>query len=129
RYLLTEIIYEDEKLADSMLTGAILYRAIKEAIGMLYGDYGLSCITSSLTGMEIKYLNVQTKIAFIRCNRNYFRMVWCAITFIKSLNNCSCFFRTLHLGGTIRSCQKFLIKYNKMEVSLLLSQFKNDDKQ
>ena len=50
RYLLAEIIYENEKLNDTTLTSTILYRAIKDAIGMLYGDYGLSCIASSLTG-------------------------------------------------------------------------------
>lgn len=50
--------------------------------------------------------------------------MWSALPFITSLENKGhrypCFLNTLHVGGTIRTCQKFLIQYNRRQLLILL---------
>lgn len=41
-------------------------------------------------------------------------------TFVTKIRKRECLFRVLHLGGTIRSCQKVLLAYNREQLTLLL---------
>ena len=89
----------------------------------------------------VKYINVDTSVAIIRCPRDYHRQVWAALTTITSIQQCPCTVQVLHLGGvcvrayiyflfkellsylfqgTIQSCQKFLIKYNTQKLRGML---------
>jgi len=52
-------------------------------------------------------------MVFIGCSRDYYRMLWSAITFIRNLSGRLCTFQVLHVGGTLRSCQRFLIRHNR----------------
>eukprot|EP00061_Rhincodon_typus_P014483 g41521.t1 len=76
----------------------------------------------------VKYLNAYTGIVLIRCRKDFYRLLWSAmqlITFLESKNQkYPCFFNTLHVGGTIRTCQKFLIQYNRKQLLLLLKDCK-----
>lgn len=51
----------------------------------------------------VKYVNPITGVAFIACGRDYYRMVWSAVTFIKTItfedSARPCMFRVLHVGG------------------------------
>ncbi|XP_038228745.1 ribonuclease P/MRP protein subunit POP5 isoform X1 [Dermochelys coriacea] len=72
----------------------------------------------------VKYLNAYTGIVLLRCRKDFYRLLWSALPFVTYLENrnqrYSCFFNTLHVGGTIRTCQKFLIQYNRKQLLLLL---------
>ncbi|KAK2187234.1 hypothetical protein NP493_172g02017 [Ridgeia piscesae] len=37
----------------------------------------------------------------------------------KRIGQVDAFYRTLHVGGTIRSCKKFLAKYNREQLNIL----------
>ncbi|KAG8597015.1 hypothetical protein GDO81_002143, partial [Engystomops pustulosus] len=71
-----------------------------------------------------KYLNAYTGIIFLRCRKAFHQLLGSSLPFITSLENrgqrYSCFFNTLHIGGTIRTCQKFLIQYNRKQLAVLL---------
>nr|XP_009935052.1 PREDICTED: ribonuclease P/MRP protein subunit POP5 [Opisthocomus hoazin] len=54
-----------------------------------------------------------------------------ALPFVRQLESrnqrCPCFLRTLHVGGTIRTCQKFLIQYNRRQLLMLLQDCTNEE--
>ncbi len=60
----------------------------------------------------VKYLNVSTMVLIVRCPRAYYRAVWTSISGVTSYDGEPCSLALLHIGGTIRSCQKALIRYN-----------------
>ncbi|EPQ06206.1 Ribonuclease P/MRP protein subunit POP5 [Myotis brandtii] len=72
----------------------------------------------------VRYLNAYTGIVLLRCRKEFYQLVWSALPFITHLENKGhrypCFLNTLHVGGTIRTCQKFLIQYNRRQLLILL---------
>ncbi|XP_076778634.1 ribonuclease P/MRP protein subunit POP5 isoform X2 [Arvicanthis niloticus] len=72
----------------------------------------------------VRYLNAYTGVVLLRCRKDFYQLVWSALPFITYLENKGhrypCFFNTLHVGGTIRTCQKFLIRYNRRQLLVLL---------
>lgn len=124
RYLLVEISFADGKV-DERILSRLIYKTVKNAVISAHGDYGMACVDRSL---KVKYTNPITGVAFIACGRDYYRMVWSALTLIKTItfedSARPCMFRVLHVGGTLLSCQKFLIHHNKEELLKLLQQCK-----
>ncbi|XP_064793567.1 ribonuclease P/MRP protein subunit POP5 isoform X2 [Oncorhynchus masou masou] len=82
----------------------------------------LSSISSLIA--KVKYLNAHTGIVFLRCRKSHYRLIWSALPFITSLENrgqrVPCFLNCLHVGGTIRTCQKFLVRYNTQQLHRML---------
>eukprot|EP00047_Mylnosiga_fluctuans_P006566 m.247752 g.247752 ORF g.247752 m.247752 type:complete len:142 (+) comp15486_c0_seq1:18-443(+) len=115
RYFLVEIVHEDG-MVDESLSAQQLLKLIREAVGLAHGDFGLGCLQGSLS---IKYMNVYTGAVLIRCARDHHALLWSALTLITSIKKRSCIFNLLHLGGTIRSCQRFLLAHNKAQLRLL----------
>uniref|UniRef100_A0A8C3FXE6 Ribonuclease P/MRP protein subunit POP5 n=1 Tax=Chrysemys picta bellii TaxID=8478 RepID=A0A8C3FXE6_CHRPI len=120
RYLLCEIVSEDPRCRQCIDERAVS-AAAKDAVARTHGDYGLACCSISFT---VKYLNAYTGIVLLRCRKDFYRLLWSALPFVTYLENrnqrYSCFFNTLHVGGTIRTCQKFLVQYNRKQLLLLL---------
>jgi len=54
----------------------------------------------------VKYFNPETNIAIIRIARDHFRLLWAAITYVVSFGSRDGMMRVVHVGGSIRSCQK-----------------------
>eukprot|EP00250_Pteridium_aquilinum_P013561 c21422_g1_i1 orf=100-543(+) len=113
RYLVMEIFCEGEGPA---LTHSAITNAIKDSILHNFGEFGLG---SSLTSLQVKYLNPITKLCVIRCSRTEYERIWCAITFITSISNCPLFFNLLDLSGNIRCCKHATLEYDKAKVELL----------
>ncbi|XP_029212568.2 ribonuclease P/MRP protein subunit POP5-like [Acropora millepora] len=109
RYLMVEISFQDKKVGESINENSI-YAKVKEAVQEFHGDYGVACLARYL---KVKYVNPITGMVFIGCSRDYYRMLWSAITFIRNLSGRLCTFQVLHVGGTLRSCQRFLIRHNR----------------
>ncbi|XP_028400743.1 ribonuclease P/MRP protein subunit POP5-like [Dendronephthya gigantea] len=120
RYLLMEIQFEDG-LVDQSLTSGNVYHEIMRSVENTYGHYGFSCVKMTF---KVKYVNPFTGVVFVKCSRDYFRMLWHAATFVKEINARQCSINTLHLSGTINSCQRFLIKHNKKQLQKMLAQSK-----
>ncbi|CAB4001836.1 Ribonuclease P MRP subunit POP5 [Paramuricea clavata] len=120
RYLLMEIRFEDG-LVDQSLSSSTVYHDILRSVENTYGDYGFGCIKMSF---KVKYVNPFTGVVFVKCSRDYYRMLWHAVTFLKEVNGRQCSMNTLHLAGTINSCQRFLVKHNKKQLRKMLAQCK-----
>ena len=108
---------EDGSTALAGATTRSLLDAVKEAILSLHGDYGLACVQHSL---NIKYLNAVTRVLILRCPRNHHKAVWAALTTITSLKKVPCAAHVLHVGGTIRSCQRALVKHNQVKLKEMI---------
>ena len=89
----------------------------QNSIQELYGDYGLAVVQSNL---GIKYLNPITRTVLIRVSRGAHLIVINALAMIKKIQQTPVMFWTLHVAGSIRLCQKFLVRHNQQQLRLLL---------
>lgn len=124
RYLLVEVHSDPEESRGRPLRGATthsLLLSVRDAVSALHGDYGLASVYRSLS---VKYLNVLTGVAIIRCPSAHHRSVWAAISSITSLQGTPCSISLIHLGGTIRSCQRHLVIYNRVQLNKMLTSAK-----
>eukprot|EP00079_Xenopus_tropicalis_P008761 XP_002932150.2 PREDICTED: ribonuclease P/MRP protein subunit POP5 [Xenopus tropicalis] len=125
RYLLCELVLEDPRWRQNISQGTVVYN-VREAIARTHGDFGAAACAVSLS---VKYLNVYTGVLLLRCRKDFYQLLWSSLPFITSLDNrgqrIPCFINTLHVGGTIRTCQKFLIQYNKNQLLQLMKNCTN----
>lgn len=124
RYLVSEINFADGRLYDKGLTSKIIHKCIMDALKDNFGEYGHGSIK---TNLRVKYVNPYTRIAKIRCRRDMKDMVQAAMFFIKKIENVPAIFRTLYCAGSIRSCQKFLVEYNQLELAKFIRTCKNPE--
>uniref|UniRef100_A0A3Q2Q3E8 Ribonuclease P/MRP protein subunit POP5 n=1 Tax=Fundulus heteroclitus TaxID=8078 RepID=A0A3Q2Q3E8_FUNHE len=127
RYLLCEINVSDRsnllKLDDRAVAGAV-----RAAVARIHGDYGAALCSVRFC---VKYLNAHTGTVFLRFPKGCYKLLWSALPFITSIESrgqiIPCFFNCLHVGGTIRTCQKFLIRYNTQQLHQMLPKCKNEE--
>ncbi|XP_020654799.3 ribonuclease P/MRP protein subunit POP5 [Pogona vitticeps] len=126
RYFLCEIISEDPRCRQ-FIEERTVHNTVKNVVAKMYGDFGLACCSIAFT---VKYLNAYTGIVLLCCRKDFYRLLWSSLPFITYLENrnqsCPCSFNTLRVGATIRSCQKFLIQYNRDQLLLLLRSCTNE---
>lgn len=115
RYLLFEILFEEEGVVIDSLSAGSIASAIRESIELHFGPHGSGLTTS----MNVKYFSPLTNLGIVRIGRDHHRMLWAALTFMNSLKKLSCCIRVIHLGGTIKSTQKQAIEYNKRKIKEL----------
>ncbi|XP_040051719.1 ribonuclease P/MRP protein subunit POP5 [Gasterosteus aculeatus] len=127
RYLLCEVIVPDRRhllLLDDRAVAA----SVREAVARVHGDYGAALCSSRFS---VKYLNAHTGIVFLRFPKRCYKLLWSALPFITSIEargqSIACFLNCLHVGGTIRTCQKFLIRYNTQQLHRMLPKCKNEE--
>ncbi|XP_064392176.1 ribonuclease P/MRP protein subunit POP5-like [Halichondria panicea] len=116
RYLLLEVKFpsiEDGNKALKSVTPRSLASLFKDVMAAIHGDYGLACVLHSI---NVKYLNVLTRVVILRCPRDHHKAVWAAVATITQLEKTPCAFRLLHLAGTIRSCQRQLVNHNRTQL-------------
>ncbi|XP_051828906.1 ribonuclease P/MRP protein subunit POP5 [Antechinus flavipes] len=120
RYLLCELVSEDPRCR-ACLEERVLFGLVRDAIARAHGAFGAAACAVAFT---VKYLNAYTGVVLLRCRKDFYQLLWSALPFITHLENKGqrfpCFFNTLHVGGTIRTCQKFLIQYNRRQLLILL---------
>ncbi|KAH0625459.1 hypothetical protein JD844_014989 [Phrynosoma platyrhinos] len=120
RYFLCEIIFEDPRCRQ-LIEERTVHTSVKNAIARIHGDFGFACCSIAFS---VKYLNAYTGIVLLCCRKDFYRLLGSSLPFITHLENKNqrypCSFNTLHVGATIRTCQKFLIQYNRDQLLLLL---------
>ncbi|XP_072038750.1 ribonuclease P/MRP protein subunit POP5-like [Amphiura filiformis] len=131
RYFLCEIVFVDQDGFSSSqpqtlpsLKEADVYHAVKGAVEEIYGDYGVGAV---MGGLNVKYMNARTNVVLIRVHLHANKILWTSLPFVKKIAKCDCFMKTLHIGGTILSCQKSLLKYNRQQLAVLLKQCKTQE--
>ncbi|XP_044300079.1 ribonuclease P/MRP protein subunit POP5 isoform X2 [Varanus komodoensis] len=128
RYFLCEIISEDPHCRQ-LIEERTVHNAVKSAVARIHGDFGLACCSIAFA---VKYLNAYTGVVLLCCRKDFYRLLWSALPFITHLENKSqrypCSVNVLHLGATIRTCQKFLIQYNRDQLLSLLQNCTSEDR-
>ncbi|XP_029367167.1 ribonuclease P/MRP protein subunit POP5 [Echeneis naucrates] len=127
RYLLCEVIVSDRSRL-LLLDDRAIAIAVKATVARIHGDYGAALCS---VGFSVKYLNAHTGIVFLRMPKRCYKLLWSALPFITSIETrgekIQCFLNCLHVGGTIRTCQKFLIRYNTQQLHRMLPKCKNEE--
>ncbi|NXA38018.1 POP5 protein, partial [Eudromia elegans] len=127
RYVLCEVLVEEPRCRQGIEERA-LGLAVRDAVARAHGDFGLAACCVSFT---VKYLNAYTGAVLLRCRRDAHRLLCSALPLVRLLESRGqrypCALRTLHVGGTIRSCQKFLIQYNRRQLLMLLQNCTNEE--
>lgn len=105
-----------------------IHSTFETMIARLYGDVGIARFTRNLS---IIYYNSSTHVSIVRCHRDDKHMLRTAATFISKLNNDhnECSIQTLHVGGSIRQCKKYLVKYCIEQLLFINSQSSNQTTQ
>uniref|UniRef100_A0A8C2J972 Ribonuclease P/MRP protein subunit POP5 n=1 Tax=Cyprinus carpio TaxID=7962 RepID=A0A8C2J972_CYPCA len=127
RYLLCEVCVPDRSSLQ-LLEDRSIYNTLRAAVKRAHGDYGSALFN---IGVIVKYLNAHTGVVLIRSRKKHYRLIWSALSFITCIENrgqmVQCFLNCLHVGGTIRTCQKFLVKYNRQQLHRMLPDCKTDE--
>ncbi|KAI4884272.1 hypothetical protein NFI96_014358 [Prochilodus magdalenae] len=126
RYLLCELCVSDRSKLQVLEQRAI-YQAVRNAVVKAHGEYGEALFS---IGTAVTYLNAYTGMVILRFRKAHYQLLWSALPFINSI--CSrgqrvpCFFNCVHVGGTIRTCQKFLIRYGRQQLCRMLPHCKTE---
>ncbi|XP_032372716.1 ribonuclease P/MRP protein subunit POP5 [Etheostoma spectabile] len=127
RYLLCEVNVSDRSRL-LFLDDRAIAATVKAAVARIHGDYGAALCSIRFS---VKYLNAHTGIVFLRFPKKCYRLLWSALPFITCIETrgqkISCFLNCLHVGGTMRTCQKFLIRYNTQQLHRMLPKCKNEE--
>lgn len=112
RYLLCVLEHDgdgDGNPFEKVTVGNIL-GAVKESIQVNFGDVGVGTLNASLA---IKYWSAPLSMVLIRAARDHYQLVWASLAMITELSGLpvTICFRVIHVGGTIRSCQKTAIEH------------------
>ncbi len=75
RYLLLELKWKDGKVDESMQESTV-QTAIRNSIGVNFGDYGVALCTGAL---QVKYYNLLTGMCLVRCARDQLREASCPV--------------------------------------------------
>src|SRR4051794_34308067 len=66
-----------------------------------------------MQSLQVKYWNHLTNLVIVRAPRDDYRLVSTAVSYVTLIKQRPCTFAPLHIGGTIRSCQKAAISYTR----------------
>jgi len=132
RYVLSELVFGTEKRY--RINTYKVQEAINNVVEQIHGYDGLAKVS---IGLKVKYLNDYTRMVMITCRRDHHQLLLSALPFVTSLElkqpdqkgyqPVSCFFNTLHCAGTIRCCQKKLIKLNLRKKEEFLKEAKSPE--
>ncbi|KAI0566455.1 Ribonuclease P/MRP protein subunit POP5 [Gracilaria domingensis] len=115
RYLLCVIDSEKGSEADIYaLQSKQIVSAVRSSLALNFGDLAVGQLMSSLA---IKLWSPALGICLLRSSREHFRTAWGAITYVTEFKTAPQLGRVrlqvLHVGGTIRACQKSAIEYGR----------------
>lgn len=78
--------------------------------------------------VSVKVFNEETKILVIRISRSSSSVLLTSMPFVSKIGKIPAMIQTLHVGGSIRSCEKVLVRYHKMELISSLNKTQNHSK-
>ncbi|KAG2449092.1 hypothetical protein HYH02_005840 [Chlamydomonas schloesseri] len=101
RYLLVEVHYKDGKLDESYNELAVL-TAIRDAVAVNFGDYGLGCNLSSL---QVKFYSPFTGTCIVRCATSENERVITSLALMTEVKGRPAALRLLRIAGTLDACK------------------------
>lgn len=105
--------------SDVSLASHHLQSALRESMLAHFGEWGLARVLQSL---QVRYLNSLTNLAILRVARTDARTLAAIIAFLGQIKQKQILLRTIHLAGTIRSCQKRALQLQKQRIAEMAAQ-------
>ncbi|XP_071849344.1 ribonuclease P/MRP protein subunit POP5-like isoform X2 [Apostichopus japonicus] len=124
RYFLCKVIFPSPDESNEMLTSQEFRRAIEKAAREIFGEFGLGIVGNRLRVIKV---NSHSKTAIVRVQHRATRMLSQLLPFIKQHQKTDVIIQTLHVTGTVATCQKALIKYERRTLLELLRNTTNKD--
>ncbi|EFA83071.1 RNase P protein subunit [Heterostelium album PN500] len=111
RYLMVEVIWHQEVLEDGTVRPTLslswIHNWIEQKSRELIGALTTQAYIKSL---KIIYCNSITNTMILRCNFEQYRNLWTVLSMITECCGFLTYFRVLHVGGSLKSCQKSVLK-------------------
>lgn len=113
RYLLFEVETDAvDKAILQCITSRMLLGSIRESLLKNFGDIDAA---KAFPSLAMKYWSAVLSLGIVRAARDHFRTVWASVTLLTHLEGLPettrIRLRVVHVGGTIRSCQKFAAEH------------------
>lgn len=108
RYLLCVIDTEYGEDADVFnVQSREILSAVRSSLSLNFGDLAVG---QSMASLAVKLWSPALAMCILRCSRDHFRTVWAATSLVASFSGLPQLghvrFSVIHVGGTIRACQK-----------------------
>ncbi|KAK5583456.1 hypothetical protein RB653_005051 [Dictyostelium firmibasis] len=114
RYLMTEVIWHNIEKS-TRLSESWLFQFISDQTKDKLGEITYEAFKKTL---KFIYVNPDTSIFIVRASFEFYKSLWTALTLITSYYGASIYFRVVHVGGSIRCCQKAAIKILGKQISV-----------
>lgn len=129
RYLLVQLIYGPSQptkiercqpdhaghdTRKSEINEKFLVDLIRQSIQLNFGELGVGQAGADLT---VKYYSPATANLILRCKRDQVNKVRASLFFINQINpGLPVIFNVIHVSGTIRKTQNFLIEFDRQQI-------------
>lgn len=113
RYFLCELRFADGQIDQSINSG-LIFRTLQSYLDTMFGDFGAGL----LQGFSVKYFNPVTGLGIVRATRDFHKLMQSVIEKVQVIKNRQCSFRIVHIGGSIRCCQRAALRHNARLVML-----------
>jgi ribonuclease P/MRP protein subunit POP5 len=125
RYFVFQFHFNSD--STNLIKSSHIHTTFESMIARLYGDVGVARFTRNLS---IIYFNPSTHVSIVRCLRDDKHMLQTAATFISKIipDQIECSIQTIHVGGSIRQCKKYLVNYCIEQLLSMNSQSNNQNK-
>lgn len=117
RYVVGKCHWRDRDVARDSFTQSVLFEQIKSSLANNFGDFHYGRIVCS-GSLVVKYFNPLTGVFLVRCFREDAHRVGFSLSTILLLDTERCKVETVHIGGTIRSCLKTLLKHHEKATAM-----------
>lgn len=105
-----EALLQLHEASSSRLNQRSITTILRQVIEDHFGELGAGLAGQSLV---LKYYSSKTSTGILRCNRQHVDMVMASIALVTKLDDRNVTMRCIHVSGTIRKCEEYLIRRNR----------------
>jgi len=132
RYFVCEVIdpnnlsfSSSSSFGRSSISRETIQASLTDSVLDCHGIHGLAVLEPERGVVRVKHVNPATSVVIFRCLRAHHRLFWSALTFIRSIGEKECFFNTIFVGATLKSCERFVIKHHRRKLTEMLGKTKD----
>lgn len=124
-YILCKVVHADSRKHYN-INERDIYTTLNKEVSTLHGEYAIASLKNT-PGFAVRYLDSNSGIVLIRCQRSLLKIMQSSIVFVKKIGREEAFLQTIHVGGTVRSSLKFLLRYHRSLLPQLLMECKTEE--
>jgi ribonuclease P/MRP protein subunit POP5 len=116
RWLLFEIIYPNETSSipfstpSQNVTTRTILDVVRQQVARNFGDHGAGVTAASLS---VRYFSAATNTGVMRVSRDHYRIVWAALTFVRTIGGRECVITVRRVSGTVKKAEEEILRRDK----------------